>query len=541
MVMTDTPNLGLPFIEASQAQKHVTHNEALRILDAAIQVAVLDISRTTPPAGPADGERHVVAVGATGAWAGRAQAIATWQDGAWAYLAPNPGWCVWSVADDALLVFDGGGWRNVGLPALDSVAHLGINASADAGNLLSVKSNAALFAAIHAADGGSGDVRLQLSKEAAAKVASVVFSTHYSGRAEFGLVGSDAFKLKVSPDGASFAEALVVDQATGNVALPRGLALTGVVAPAPITANQNDFAPAGLAMAAVLQIASDTPRSISGLVSGAEGRVVSVLNVGGQPITLLDESTASGAANRFALGGHLVLAGKQATMLRYDGTAARWQAIAGTPAVRAPTVQSFLSGSGTYTTPPGVKWIEVLAVGGGGGSAGSGTSAGNGTNGGDTTFGGSLIVAGGGSAPPAAGFSGGGAGGVASLGAGAIGLAVTGGGGNPSNSFGPSVYPFGGAGGSSLLGGAGPGASANSPGGSGATNTGGGGGGPSANVGQVSGASGGAGASARGIVSTPLPEYSYAVGIGGSGGSPGASGNAGSPGGSGGIFVVEHY
>ena len=50
--MTDTPNLRLPFIEGSQAQKHVTHNEALRILDAAIQIAVLDTTHTSPPVSP---------------------------------------------------------------------------------------------------------------------------------------------------------------------------------------------------------------------------------------------------------------------------------------------------------------------------------------------------------------------------------------------------------------------------------------------------------------------------------------------------------
>ena len=32
--MSDTPLIGLPLIEASQAQKHVTHNEALLLLDA---------------------------------------------------------------------------------------------------------------------------------------------------------------------------------------------------------------------------------------------------------------------------------------------------------------------------------------------------------------------------------------------------------------------------------------------------------------------------------------------------------------------------
>ena len=111
--MTDTPNLGLPFIEGSQAQKHVTHNEALRILDAAIQIAVLDLTRTSPPSSPAEGERHVVAFGATGAWAGQANAIATWQDGAWAFLMPRTGWCIWSVADDVIFVFDGTHWRDL--------------------------------------------------------------------------------------------------------------------------------------------------------------------------------------------------------------------------------------------------------------------------------------------------------------------------------------------------------------------------------------------------------------------------------------------
>ena len=338
--MTDTPNLGLPFIEGGQAQKHVTHNEALRILDAAIQIAVQDTTRTAPPPSPEEGQRHVVAAGAGGAWAGQGHAIASFQDGAWAFLAPKRGWCVWSVADDSMLVFDGAGWRAVGLPALDSVGHLGINTSADASNLLSVKSAAALFAAIDTAAGGSGDVRLQLSKESASNTASVVFADNYSGRAEFGLVGSDAFKLKVSPDGSTFAEALAIDQATGNLTLPRGVALTGVCAPSPLTASQNDYAPAGLATAGVLQISAAAPRSLSGLAGGAEGRVVVLVNVGSQPITLLDDHAASVAANRFALGGNLTLAGRRAALLRYDGTAARWQALAGGLFVRADAAQA---------------------------------------------------------------------------------------------------------------------------------------------------------------------------------------------------------
>ena len=36
--MDSTPNLQLPYLMAAQAQKHVTHNEALRALDAAAGV-----------------------------------------------------------------------------------------------------------------------------------------------------------------------------------------------------------------------------------------------------------------------------------------------------------------------------------------------------------------------------------------------------------------------------------------------------------------------------------------------------------------------
>ncbi|MBB5046542.1 hypothetical protein HNR60_001290 [Rhodopseudomonas rhenobacensis] len=325
--MTETAHLHLPLIEASQAQKHVTHNEALQILDAVIQIAVQDRNRTTPPSSPAEGVRHVVAAGAGGAWAGQDQAIATWQGGAWLFLAPNAGWCVWSAADAALLAFDGAVWRS--LQSLDNLPHLGVNTTADASNRLSVKTNTALLAAIAAAEAGSGDVRLQLSKESAARTASVVFSDNYSGRAEFGLVGSDAFKLKVSADGAAWVEAFTIDPASGNLALPRGLTLSGVVAPPQLAANQNDYAPAGLASAAVLQLASDAARSLSGLSGGAEGRVIVLINVGGQPITLLDDGAASAAANRFALGAAIAMLPRQAVTLRYDGTAARWQALAG--------------------------------------------------------------------------------------------------------------------------------------------------------------------------------------------------------------------
>jgi hypothetical protein len=58
--MSNTTHLQLPYLLASQAQKHVTHNEALRLLDAMVQLAVLDRDLTAPPGSPADGDRYIV-------------------------------------------------------------------------------------------------------------------------------------------------------------------------------------------------------------------------------------------------------------------------------------------------------------------------------------------------------------------------------------------------------------------------------------------------------------------------------------------------
>jgi len=219
--MSETTNLKLPFIEAAQAQKHVTHNEALRILDAVIQIAVIDV-RAMPPSAPEEGDRHIVAAGAEGAWEGHDNALAAFEDNTWRLVAPRPGWCAWSMADAALLVFDGTGWgAQAGASSeVENLARLGVNTEADADNLLAVKSNAALIAAIAEADDGTGDVRLQLSKESSTGTASVFFSDSYSGRAEFGLIGGNVFRLKVSSDGTAWQDALSVDPARSVAAVP---------------------------------------------------------------------------------------------------------------------------------------------------------------------------------------------------------------------------------------------------------------------------------------------------------------------------------
>ena len=108
--MPDSPNLVLPYIQASQAQKHVTHNEAIRLLDGMIQLGVVSQGLTAPPGSPIDGERYIVGSGATGLWAGWDLNVAFWVDGAWVRLIPRVGWLAYVIGSSGFYSWNGTAW-----------------------------------------------------------------------------------------------------------------------------------------------------------------------------------------------------------------------------------------------------------------------------------------------------------------------------------------------------------------------------------------------------------------------------------------------
>ncbi|SFK79491.1 DUF2793 domain-containing protein [Methylorubrum salsuginis] len=219
-----TPSLALPLIAAGQAQKHVTHNEALALLDALVQLAVIDKDLAAPPTSPAEGDRYIVAADPSGAWAGWAGRIARYQDGAWLSRMPRPGWLAF-VADEAeLYSFVGGAWvafRST-FTTLQNLTRLGLGTSADAQNPFAAKLNKALWTALATGEGGTGDLRYTLNKQAAGNVLSLLLQTGFSGRAEIGLVGSDNLGLRVSPDGATWLPVFSVERTTGAATFDKG-------------------------------------------------------------------------------------------------------------------------------------------------------------------------------------------------------------------------------------------------------------------------------------------------------------------------------
>lgn len=108
--MSDSIHLGLPFLEAAQAQKHVTVNEALRRLDALLHLSVISQSLSTPPETPDEGARYIVGGSPDGAWTGQGGKLTAFIDGAWMFFAPRPGWRAWDEAAEALLVYSESAW-----------------------------------------------------------------------------------------------------------------------------------------------------------------------------------------------------------------------------------------------------------------------------------------------------------------------------------------------------------------------------------------------------------------------------------------------
>ncbi len=209
--MDKTSKLQLPYLLSSQAQKHITHNDALRSLDAIVQLSVVSQNITDPPSSPTEGDRYIVKTNATNEWLGKDLEVAAWQDGSWMFYTPREGWLCWVEDEDALLVWEGNGWGSIGggTASVNPTALVGVNATADTTNRLSVNSPATLFN--HEGDGH----QLKVNKNTDTDTASLLFQTGFSGRAEMGLTGDDDFHLKVSPDGSTFFDSIVIDKDTG--------------------------------------------------------------------------------------------------------------------------------------------------------------------------------------------------------------------------------------------------------------------------------------------------------------------------------------
>ena len=309
--MPNTTNrVKLPYILQSQSQKEVTHNSGLDLMDVLLQSSCVSVNLNTPPGSPAAGDCYVIGASPTGVWTGQAKTLAFYTTG-WNFITPWEGLTVWANDSNALFTYDGAAWGlTYNLSSFNNLTMLGINATADATNKLSVNSEAILF------NHNGGDLQIKLNKNATGNKAGFLFQSNWSARAEFGLLGDDNFTLKVSPDGSTFYDSLKMLAGSGRAALKaNGSGLSGAGAnqgaATAITKQTNEFT----------TVAASTGAR---LPSPEQGEFIFVANAGANALAVYPNTGHS--INALAANAAFSLAvGKNAVF--WAATATKWYAL----------------------------------------------------------------------------------------------------------------------------------------------------------------------------------------------------------------------
>jgi hypothetical protein len=100
MPISSTPRFTLPLLNAAQAHKEITHNEALLLADALLLPAVQSLALNTPPPAPQAGRCWIIGAAPNGAWAEFAHHMAVFTEGGWRFIAPVTGMQVWITPEN---------------------------------------------------------------------------------------------------------------------------------------------------------------------------------------------------------------------------------------------------------------------------------------------------------------------------------------------------------------------------------------------------------------------------------------------------------
>jgi hypothetical protein len=133
----------MPEISEAQASKYVTHNSALRVLDALVQATVIDKDLTVPPGSPSDGDAYIVGTtdSSSGDWQGHDDDVAYYQSSGWVFATPIEGWLAYVQDEGVYYTFWGAsiGWAQEAIDFTDLDDTPSSYASGDGGKLVSVK------------------------------------------------------------------------------------------------------------------------------------------------------------------------------------------------------------------------------------------------------------------------------------------------------------------------------------------------------------------------------------------------------------------
>lgn len=123
--MSASANNSIPFVPENTIDPAAGLNESINTIDALLQLAVLTVNTDIAPANPAEGDRHIVGIAPSGAWAGKAGKLARFLDGYWSFYDAR---LALDLASGILYTRSGAAWLPIQAEA--SVAVNGTPASA---------------------------------------------------------------------------------------------------------------------------------------------------------------------------------------------------------------------------------------------------------------------------------------------------------------------------------------------------------------------------------------------------------------------------
>lgn len=106
----------LPLLQVAQAQKEVTHNEAIAAIDVLLHLSVASRTLATPPADPEPGTAWIIGPAPTGRWSGRAGIIASFDGSGWRFTTPTNGSLAWIEDEGVFALRRPSGWDGDGFP-----------------------------------------------------------------------------------------------------------------------------------------------------------------------------------------------------------------------------------------------------------------------------------------------------------------------------------------------------------------------------------------------------------------------------------------
>jgi Protein of unknown function (DUF2793)/Chaperone of endosialidase len=306
----DSTNLGIKFLQASQADKHVAVNEAFDLLDVLVGQSVKGFGTNQAPTSNQEGDAFVIGTNPSQAWTGKASQMAVWKLGAWQFLQPRRGWQVREIdANFATKIYTGTDWQALDLigASASKLTSIGLGTDASVATPFAAVLNQASWTARGIVQGGTGDLRIYAGKSTSSQTVSTVFQTGFSGRAEVGLCGDDLYSIRVSANGSTWRTAFSIDPITAKASFPVGTVIVDGV----------EIGRGGSGIASNTSIgASALSANVSGAETTALGNFALASNTTG------GQNTAIG---RYALGSNTtgsgnVAAGQIALFFNTTGT-----------------------------------------------------------------------------------------------------------------------------------------------------------------------------------------------------------------------------